>query len=68
MKKNIYIFLILIFSNKIFAQVDTLAIENLKVDVLSIMQRTNDSEKNYKYIVKPSQGKRQEHHITNIIV
>ena len=45
MKKNIYIFLILIFSNQIFAQVDTLAIENLKVDVLSIMQKTNDSEK-----------------------
>ena len=45
MKKNIYIFLILIFSNQIFAQVDTLAIENLKDDVLSIMQKTNDSEK-----------------------
>jgi hypothetical protein len=66
MKKNIYIFLILIFSNQIFAQVDTLAIENLKVDVLSIMQRTNDSEKTINTLL--NQVKANDKNITSQIL
>ncbi|MDC1505625.1 hypothetical protein N8475_10600 [Winogradskyella sp.] len=45
MKKNIYIFLVLIFSNQLFAQTDSLSIESLKVDISTVMQKVDDSEK-----------------------
>ena len=45
MKKNICLLLVLILSNQLFAQVDSLSLESLKSDLSSIIKKVDDSEK-----------------------
>lgn len=45
MKKNICLLLVLILSNQLFAQVDSLSLDSLKSDLSSIIKKVDDSEK-----------------------